>query len=218
MTDAIRLIVADDHPLFLEGLVHSLQANVDVMVIGQAADAAGASRLAREHLPDLALLDIKMPGDGLQAAREIAAACPTTRIVMLTVSEDEDDVLAALKAGASAYVLKGISARELLSVIRKVYAGEVYIAPALAMRILHEMAAPRPADPLGELTGREHDVLELASAGLGNFEIGRRLHLAEKTVKHYMTNILAKLHVRSRLEAALLAQKAGRGQESTGRR
>src|SRR5262245_43958468 len=127
MTDPLRVIVADDHPLFRDGVVGSLQATGDIVVAGQAADAAGAVRLAREHLPDLALLDITMPGGGLEAARQIGAACPATKVVMLTVSEDEDDLLAAMKAGASGYVLKGASARELQAVIRAVCAGEVYV-------------------------------------------------------------------------------------------
>lgn len=207
--DRLRAIVADDHPLFLEGVVTSLRAAGDVEVIGQASTAAGAVRLARDHLPDVALLDVTMPGGGLQAARDIATACPATKIVMLTVSEDEDDLLAAMKAGASGYVLKGVSAWELLSVLRSVARGEVYVAPALAGHLLREMTKPRPADPLAELTVREHQVLELVATGLSNQEVGLRLGLAEKTVKHYMTNILAKLQVRSRVEAALLVQRAG---------
>jgi DNA-binding NarL/FixJ family response regulator len=215
MTESIRVIVADDHPLFREGVINSLQASGDIVVVGQAADAAGALRLAREHLPDVALLDVTMPGNGLQAARDIAIACPATRIVMLTVSEDEDDLMAALKAGASGYVLKGVSAQELLRVLREVGRGEVYVAPSLAGYLLREMSRPRSADPLAELTARERDVLELVAAGRSNQEIGIKLGLAEKTVKHYMTNILAKLQVRSRVEAALLAYKAGFGQPST---
>ncbi|MBI4504621.1 MAG: response regulator transcription factor [Chloroflexi bacterium] len=213
MSDAISVIVADDHPLFLEGVVHSLRTADDIAVVGQAADAAGALRLAREHLADVVLLDIAMPGSGLQAARDIATACPATKIVMLTVSEDEDDLLSALKAGASGYVLKGVSARDLASVVRAVHRGEVYVAPALAGHILREMTKPRSLGPLSELTAREREVLELVAAGLSNHEIGGRLSLAEKTVKHYMTNILAKLQVRSRVEAALLAFKAGLGPE-----
>ena len=215
MTESIRVIVADDHPLFREGVINSLQASGDVAVVGQAADAAGALRLAREHLPDVALLDVTMPGGGLQAARDIATACPATRIVMLTVSEDEDDLMAALKAGASGYVLKGVSAQELLRVLREVGRGEVYVAPSLAGYLLREMSRPRSADPLAELTARERDVLELVAAGRSNQEIGIKLGLAEKTVKHYMTNILAKLQVRSRVEAALLAYRAGFGQPSS---
>jgi DNA-binding NarL/FixJ family response regulator len=213
VSDPIRVGVADDHPLFLDGLVASLRAAGDFEVVGQATDAAGALRLAREHLPDLMLLDVSMPGGGLQAARDVATACPATRIVMLTVSEDEDDLMAALKAGASGYVLKGVSARELAAVLRAVCNGEVYVAPPLASRMLRELSRPRPSSPLDELTQREREVLELVATGLSNYEIGMRLHLAEKTIKHYMTNVLTKLQVRSRVEAALLAQRAGLGQE-----
>lgn len=216
MTELIRIIVADDHPLYLEGLITALRAAPDIAVIGQAVTAAGAVRLAREHLPDVALLDITMPGDGLEAARQISLACPATRIMMLTASEDEDDVIAALKAGASGYILKGVAGRELQDIVRTVAAGEVYVAPRLAWLLLRELSRPRKRGPLEELTARERAVLELVANGLGNQAIGDQLGLAEKTIKHYMTNILAKLHVRSRVEAALLAQKAGIGEERQG--
>jgi DNA-binding NarL/FixJ family response regulator len=187
-------------------------------VVGQAADADGAFRVVREELPDVVLLDVSMPGGGIQAAARIAAACPATRIVMLTVSEDEDDVLAAMKAGASGYVLKGVSAGELAEVVRSINAGEVYVAPSLASGLLREMSKPRTVDPLAELSQRERQVLELVASGLSNQEIGLKLGLAEKTIKHYMTNILQKLHVRSRVEAALLGAKAGLTQEDRGPR
>ncbi len=210
MTDRIRLVVADDHPLFRAGVVASLGVAPDLEVVAQASDATEALLLAREHLPDVALLDIAMPGGGLNAARDITAACSGTRVVMLTVSEDEDDLLAAMKAGASGYVLKGAGASELAGVIRSVHAGQVYVAPALAWGLLREMSKPR-SSPLDELTAREREVLELVASGLGNQEIGDRLGLAEKTIKHYMTNILGKLQVRSRVEAALLAAREGMG-------
>ncbi|MDQ6674749.1 MAG: response regulator transcription factor [Chloroflexota bacterium] len=217
MSETIRVVVADDHPLFREGVVTSLQSMHDIQVVGQAADADGALRLVREELPDLALLDVTMPGGGIHAAAKIATACPATRVVMLTVSEDEDDLLAAMKAGAKGYVLKGVSASELGTVIRAVSAGEVYVAPALAWGLLREMSKPQTADPLGELSGRERQVLELVAGGLSNQEIGVRLGLAEKTIKHYMTNILTKLQVRSRVEAALLAARSGLGSPAEGR-
>lgn len=207
MKESIRVIVADDHPLFLEGVVHSLRATPDIDVVGEATSASDAVRVAQEHIPDIALLDVTMPGGGLHAARDIAMACPATKIVMLTVSEDEDDVLAAMKSGASGYVLKGVSSRELADIIRSVYAGEVHIAPRLVGTLLREMTKPRAADPLADLTSREREVLRLVATGLSNQEIGLQLSLSEKTIKHYMTNILAKLHVRSRVEAALLAAK-----------
>jgi two-component system nitrate/nitrite response regulator NarL len=183
-------------------------------VVGQAADAEGAVRVVREELPDIVLLDVTMPGGGIQAAQKIAAACPATRIIMLTVSEDEDDLLAAMKAGASGYVLKGVSARELAGVVRGVSSGEVYVAPSLAFSLLREMSTPRPNDPFAELSTRERQVLELVANGRSNQEIGLKLGLAEKTIKHYMTNILTKLQVRSRVEAALLAARGGLGQPS----
>ncbi len=210
MTDQVRVVVADDHPMFRAGVVGTLGAHPDILVVGEAEDAAGAVALARQHLPDVALLDITMPGGGLQAARDIGAACPATRVVMLTASEDEDDLLAAMKAGASGYVLKGAGATELVGVIRRVGAGEVYVSPGLAWGLLREMSRPRTG-PLDELTGREREVLELVASGLSNQEVGDRLGLAEKTIKHYMTNILGKLQVRSRVEAALLAYREGLG-------
>ena len=208
MSERIRVTVADDHPMFRAGVVGSLREVPDIEVVGEASDAASALALARSELPDVTILDIAMPGSGLTAAREIAAACPATRIVMLTVSEDEDDLLTAVKAGASGYVLKGAGASELVSVIRSVHAGEVYVAPALAWGMLRELQTPRTS-PYDELTEREREVLELVAEGLSNQEIGYRLGLAEKTIKHYMTNILGKLQVRSRVEAALLVARQG---------
>jgi two-component system, NarL family, nitrate/nitrite response regulator NarL len=210
--ESIRVVVADDHPLFREGVITSLQSVDDIMVVGQASDADGAFRVVRDELPDVVLLDVTMPGGGLQAAARIATACPATKIIMLTVSEDEDDLLTAMKSGASGYVLKGVSARELTGVVRSVNAGEVYVAPSLAFGLLREMSKPRTVDPLAELSQRERQVLELVASGLSNQEIGLKLGLAEKTIKHYMTNILTKLQVRSRVEAALLAAKVGIGQ------
>ncbi len=210
MSDAIRVLIADDHPLFREGVAHSLAAEPDMALVGQAASGEEVLSLARDLLPDVLLLDIAMPGKGgLAAAVEIATACPATKIVMLTVSEHEDDLLAAFKAGARGYVLKGVSARDLANVVRAVASGEVYVSPSLAAGMLVEMTRRRLPDPLNELTEREREILQRVAQGLTNREIGERLHLAEKTVKHYMTNVLGKLHVRSRVEAALLAARRG---------
>jgi two-component system, NarL family, nitrate/nitrite response regulator NarL len=209
MTQVIRIVVADDHPLFLDGLVATLSADAELEVVGVALDAAAAVRAVLQHRPDLALLDVAMPGGGLEAARQIAAASPTTRTVILTSSENEDDLMTAMKAGARGYVLKGIAGRELRSILKTVHGGGTYLTPGLAYGALRELSKPRARDPIDDLTKREREVLALVAAGLSNAEIGGRLGLAEKTVKHYMTGILGKLEVASRVEAALLAYKAG---------
>jgi DNA-binding NarL/FixJ family response regulator len=211
MGDKVHVVIVDDHPLFREGVAGLLASQPDMEVVGQGASADEAVRLARDLLPDLVLLDIDMPGGGLNAARAIADACPVTHIVILTVSEADDHLIAALKAGARAYILKGVAGRELVAILRGVLAGESYVPPALAASLLLEMGeggarARAAADPLDELTAREREILELLAQGLSNKEIGQRLFLAEKTVKHYMTNILQKLQVRNRVEAALLAR------------
>ncbi len=208
MSESIRILITDDHPLFREGVARSLAAEPDFDIVGQAGSGEEARTLVAELLPDVLLLDIAMPGDGgIAAAGQIAAAWPVVRIMMLTVSEDQDNLIAALKAGARGYVLKGVTARELANAVRVVAGGDVYISPALAGGILFEMTAKKQEDPLNELTKRERDILNLVAQGLTNREIGEQLHLAEKTIKHYMTNVLQKLQVRSRVEAALLAQK-----------
>lgn len=208
MGDLINIVVADDHPLFRQGVVQTLTAEDGFSVIGEAGTGEEAFRLAVEHNPDILLLDIGMPGaGGIATVEQVAAACPLTRVLMLTVSENPDDLMQALKAGARGYVLKGVSSSGLVSAIQAVTAGEVFVTPVLASTILYEMTHDEPGDPLDELTERERQVLQLLGEGLTNREIGERLYLAEKTVKHYMTSVLQKLHVRSRVEAALLAQR-----------
>lgn len=206
MTEQIRVLVVDDHPLFRQGVVHSLGADPRLVVVGETSSGEDALRLARELLPDVVLLDISMPGwSGLLTAEKITTACPATTIVMLTVSEDKDKLIAAFKAGARAYVLKGVSARELTNVVCSAAAGEVYVSPSLAAEMLVSLTQGKAPDPLQELTEREREILGLIGAGLTNRVIGERLFLSEKTIKHYVTNILQKLQVRSRVEAALLA-------------
>ena len=210
MPDPIRILLADDHPMFREGVAHSLGSEPDLDVIAQTANGEDAVELAQRLIPDVVLLDITMPGiGGIAAAARIAASVPDMRILMLTVSEDKDNLLAALKAGAHGYVLKGASASELCAIVRRVAGGEAFVTPELATRLLVEFSRPQARDPLSELTAREHDVIELLSLGSSNREIAERLHLAEKTVKHYVTCILQKLHARSRTEAALIAVQHG---------
>jgi two-component system nitrate/nitrite response regulator NarL len=215
MSDPIRILIADDHPLFREGVAQSLSGVPDFAVVGQAGSGEEAFLLVGSLLPDVLLLDVTMPGDGgIVTAGKVAAAWPVVRIMMLTVSEDQDTLMAALKAGARGYVLKGVTARDLANAVRVVAGGDIYISPALAGGILFELTANKQAhDPLTTLTDREREILQLVAEGLTNREIGERLHLAEKTIKHYMTNVLQKLQVRSRVEAALLAQKHGLAKE-----
>lgn len=214
MSDTIRVVIIDDHPLFREGVATILGNEADFEVVGQGASAGEAILLARDLLPDLILLDIDMPGSGFSAAQSISVECPVTRIVFLTVSEADDHLVKALKTGARAYILKGVAGRELIRILKSVASGESYLPPALAASLLLEMSSPKPVsnpnrDPLDELTEREREILEKLAAGLSNKEIGQQLHLSEKTVKHYMTNILQKLQVRNRVEAALMAQREG---------
>jgi len=211
MSELIRVIVVDDHPLFRQGVVSSLGAEPGLMVVGEANSGEEALRLARELLPDIVLLDISMPGwNGLVTTEKISTACPACAIVILTVSEDKDKLLAAFKAGARAYVLKGVSAQELAKVVRSAAAGDVYVSPSLAAEMLVTLTHDHAPDSLQELTAREREILQLIGTGLTNREIGTRLFLSEKTIKHYVTNILQKLQVRSRVEAALFAAQHGR--------
>ncbi len=210
MSETIRVVVIDDHPMFRDGVIHSLRGDVGLEIVAEGQSAEDALRVAQEHLPDILLLDLAIPGGGLEAAHAIAASCPVTKIIVLTVSENEDDLIGAIKAGAKAYILKGLPGNELAGLVRSVYNGEVYIAPKLANRVLVEMTrAPRTVNPLDQLTERERQILELVASGATNREVALGVHLAENTVKHYITNILQKLQVRSRVEAALFAQKAG---------
>jgi two-component system, NarL family, nitrate/nitrite response regulator NarL len=204
----ISVLVVDDHPLFRQGVVQSLGMAPDLTVVGEASSGEDALRLARELLPDVVLLDISMPGwDGLVTAEKIAAACPASTIVMLTVSDNRDKLLGAFKAGARAYVLKGVSAQELAKVVRTAAKGEVYVSPDLASEILETFMKSRSPDALQELSDREGEILRLIGTGLTNREIAVQMALSERTVERQVSNILHKLQVRSRVEAALFAVK-----------
>jgi len=217
--EALTIAIVDDHPLFREGVAHILEQQPGIEVVAQGASADEAIAIAERYLPDVMLLDVSMPGGGLEAMRHIAAVWPVIRVIMLTVSEQEDDVTTALRAGARAYVLKGVSSRDLIQVVRTVAAGEVYVTPSLAMSILYDLtsgsppgvvargraAGPAP-DPLDDLTDREREILEHVADGDSNKEIAARLQISEKTVKHHMTNILQKLQARNRVEAAMIVR------------
>lgn len=210
MNSSIGVVVADDHPLLRDGVIRTLQSQSGIDVLGEAEDALSAVEQCTTCRPDIALIDISMPGGGIEAARQIAALNTPPRVVMLTVSEEEDDVVDALKAGASGYVLKGVSAEELVSIVRSVHAGESYIPPSLAAQVLisinNPSAAPVPDSYLLDtLTSRETEILKLVATGKSNKEIALSLDLQEKTIKHHMTSILQKLQVRNRVEAAVKA-------------
>jgi DNA-binding NarL/FixJ family response regulator len=207
---AIKLIVADDHPIFRDGLVQSLSETGEFEVLGTGASAQEAVALAEKHAPDVALLDLSMPGNGIAAAQEIVARQLAGHVAILTVSEDNTDVTQALQVGAIGYVLKGVSAEDLRRVLKGIARGEAHVSPGLAAQVLKIMQAPKRKvhNPIDDLTKREEDILRLVATGQSNREVADALHLREKTVKHYMTVILSKLHARNRVEAALIAHEA----------
>jgi DNA-binding NarL/FixJ family response regulator len=209
----MRILLADDHALFRDGVASLLGAWGHV-VVGQAANGDEAVALVDQLRPDLTLMDIRMPGSsGLDATRRIALAHPEVAIVMLTVSEDEDDLFEAIKAGARGYLLKNLEGAQLRSMIEVVARGDAAISPATAFRILREFAHPTPPSEViggpNRLTERELDVLELVTAGLRNKEIANRLGISENTAKFHLRNILEKLHAESRTELATRALREG---------
>jgi DNA-binding NarL/FixJ family response regulator len=206
----IRIAIVDDHPLFREGVARSLGEIGGFELVGEGASAEDAERLVRASTPDILLLDISMPGGGLNALAGILSAIPDQKIVMLTVSETNADVAQALKAGARGYVLKGVGSKALAEILRDVANGQSYVSPSLSARLLSDLLQPAGSkpDPLAQLTGREAEILRLVAEGLSNKEVAARLSLQEKTVKHHMTRVLAKLNVRNRTEAALLMHEA----------
>jgi DNA-binding NarL/FixJ family response regulator len=207
----ISTILADDHPIFRDGLLRTLAEAGAFEIRGTGATADEAVALAEAHRPTLAVLDVSMPGGGIEAVRRIRAVSPGTRIAMLTASEADRDVAAALGAGAIGYVLKGVAAEELVAVLTGVAQGEAHVSPGLAARLLAEAERPgraRPRLPIDALSRREEDILRRVALGMSNREVAAALGLQEKTVKHYMTSILEKLEARNRVEAALIAREA----------
>jgi|TARA_B110000908_G_C10182548_1_gene416399 two-component system nitrate/nitrite response regulator NarL len=206
----IRIMVADDHPIYREGVATSLEETGEFRVVGTASSAEEAIRLADQKHPDIALLDLSMPGGGLNAVKAIALAGSAKYIAMLTVSEEDEFVADALKFGAIAYILKGVSASELRKILKAVAQGEAHVSPRLAAKVLTFMSQVdqgKSASPLEDLTKREEGILRQVAKGQSNKEVANALNLQEKTVKHYMTVIMSKLHARNRVEAALIAHE-----------
>jgi len=210
--DAIRVLIVDDHALFRRGLEATLQLEPDIDVVGEAGDGGGALEKAQELLPDVVLMDVKMPRrGGIEACTAIKQAVPSARIVMLTMSDDEADLYEAVKAGASGYLLKEIPVDELAGSIRAVFEGQSLINPSLASKLLNEFAtmskrgASSQAVPAPKLTNREMEVLRAVARGLNNREIAKELFISENTVKNHIRNILEKLQLHSRMEAVVYA-------------
>jgi two-component system, NarL family, nitrate/nitrite response regulator NarL len=212
MTIPIRTAIVDDHPLFREGVAKLLARTPGVEIVADGSTAVDAVNIARQLAPDVLLLDLKLPDDGAAAASTIAREHPSVRVVILTASDSDSDVAAMLRLGVHGYLLKGCTGQEIVRAVQRVYAGEFYVTPSLAARLLTEMAIPaaKAGDGSEELSSREEIILAQVSKGLTNKEIARALNLREKTVKHYMTNIMQKLGVRNRLEAVLVGQKRPR--------
>ncbi len=199
---AITIGVVDDHPLFREGVTRTLSEISGFIVVGEGASSDDAAMIASDNHPDVMLLDVSMPGGGLSAISDVLARSPTTKVLMLTVSEEVDTLLGALQRGAMGYVLKGVGSRGLAEAIQTVLRGSRYISPTMSAKVMENSLNGGTSDK-NSLTPREREVMDLVAQGLSNKHIGLRLNLQEKTVKHHMTQILSKLGASNRTEAAL---------------
>jgi two-component system nitrate/nitrite response regulator NarL len=208
MMGEITIAVIDDHPLFREGVMRILSEIQGFKIVGEGSTKEDALEICTTLNPDILLMDISMPGGGLNAIQPILEINSEQKIMMLTVSETSDDVLSALDKGAKAYVLKGVGSRALADIVRSVAAGETYVSPTLSARLLSDMssaaAIAKQSNPINDLTSREHEVLNLVAEGLSNKRIALRLGVHEKTIKQHMTHIFAKLGTSNRTEAAMV--------------
>ena len=213
-TAGVRVLLVDDHDLFRTGLRNLLEER-GVQIAGEAGQGADAVRLVRELAPDVVVMDLHMPGmTGVEATRQIASAAPLTRVVVLTISDQEEDVLDAIVAGACGYLLKDASIQELIRGIQAAAVGESLISPHIASKVLQRLRATTPdssgaATIRAELSDREIEVLKLIANGKDNAEIARELVISPKTVKNHISNILMKLQIENRIQAAVYAVRSG---------
>jgi NarL family two-component system response regulator LiaR len=208
MADPIAILIADDHPVVRQGLRTFLETQDGLDVVGEASDGAEAAELAQQLVPDVVLMDLVMPGlDGVEATRRIREISPSTKVIVLTSFDADEKVFPAVKAGAAGYLLKDVRPQDLAEAVRRVHAGEALLAPSVAAKLMQEVAGER--QPVSGLTGRELEVLRLIARGLPNKLIAQELVVSEKTVKTHVSNILAKLHLTDRTQAALYAVREG---------
>lgn len=212
-----RVLIADDHPTFRRGLGALFDSLPDVELVGEAVDGETAVALAAQLRPDVVVMDLAMPGlGGVEATRRIVAAHPGIAVLALTMLDDDESVFAAMRAGASGYILKGADTDDVLRALKSVARGDAVFGPAIASRVLSYLTRPlSPRDPVvfPELSDREREVLDLIARGLTNSEIARRLVVSPKTVRNHVSNIFTKLHVTDRAEAIARARRADLGQE-----
>jgi DNA-binding NarL/FixJ family response regulator len=213
--EPLRVLIADDHPVFRNGMRALLNSVPDMEVVGEASTGDEVIALAASLQPDVILMDVQMPGvGGIEATRRILHTSPHITVLVVTMFEDEETVFAALRAGARGYVLKGASPTEVVRAIQAVGSGEAIFSPAIARRLIGFFAAPRPAAPpqvFPELTEREREVLALMAQGRRNPEIAQSLVISMKTVRNHVSNIFSKLQVADRAQAILRAREAGLG-------
>ena len=211
MNTPIRIVIADDHVLVRQGIRAFLETHADLAIVGEAEAAAGAAALCSEHRPDVALVDLVMPGGGIEATRTIRAASPQTQVVLLTSFEDAQQIVAAVQAGALSCLLKDVDADALADALRKAARGEAVLHPRVAARLMDALrrGSEPGSDILESLSQREREVLTLMAEGLSNLAIAERLGIGEKTVKTHVSNVLGKLNVSDRTQAAVYAWKSG---------
>lgn len=212
MADQISILITDDHALVRQGVRDFLELQPDLTVVGEADSGEAAVRMARELAPDVVLMDLVMPGiGGVEATRQVKQASPRSQIIVLTSYHEDEYIFPALRAGALSYVLKDIGPEELADTIRKAARGESILHPRVAARVVQEVRGARNEAPnlFTELSDRELEVLRLIADGLSNAEIARKLVISEKTVKGHVSNILGKLHMLDRTQAAVLAWQQG---------